>query len=75
MTWMFNRSDGSIIPAVLMHAVFNSSFPILVGLCRGVPTREPGLTWYLAGVVLTTLIAVGVTRGRLGYSTEAPAHA
>lgn len=66
MTWAVNRSGGSVIAAILMHAVFNSSFPILVALCRGLPTREPGLTWYLAGAVLTTVIAIGVTRGRLG---------
>lgn len=74
MTWGFNRSRGSILSAVLMHAVFNSSFPILVGLCRGVPTREPGLASYLGGVVVTTLAALGATRGRLGYATvsEAP---
>lgn len=73
MTWVFNRSDGSILPPVLMHAVYNSSFPILIGLCRGVPTREPGLTWYLAGVGLATLIAIGVTRGRLGYPAPSTA--
>jgi hypothetical protein len=68
MTWAINLSRGSVIPAVVMHAVFNSSFPILVALCQGVPTREPGLTWYLVGVVLTTVITVAATRGRLGYA-------
>jgi membrane protease YdiL (CAAX protease family) len=75
MTWAFNHSSGSVIPAVLMHAVYNSSFSILVGLCRGVPTREPGLIWYVVGAVLTTLIAIAVTRGRLGYPMLAPADA
>jgi hypothetical protein len=73
MTWAVNLSRGSVIPAILMHAVFNSSFPILVALCRGVPTREPGLTWYLVGVVLTAVIVVGVTRGRLGHAAFPPA--
>jgi membrane protease YdiL (CAAX protease family) len=68
MTWAVNLSRGSVIPAILMHAIFNSSFPILVALCQGVPTREPGLTWYLAGVVLSTVITVAATRGRLGYA-------
>jgi membrane protease YdiL (CAAX protease family) len=67
MTWGINLSRGSVIPAVLMHAVFNSSFPILVALCRGVPTREPGLTWYVVGVVVATVITIAATQGRLGY--------
>jgi uncharacterized protein len=70
MTWGFNQSRGSVVSAVLMHALFNSSFPILAGLCSGIPTREPGLVWYLGGVVVTTLVALGATRGRLGYVTS-----
>ena len=66
MTWAVNLARGSIVPAVLMHAVYNSSFPILVGLCRGVPTRDPGLVWYVVGVVMATGLAVAVSRGRLG---------
>jgi uncharacterized protein len=66
MTWGTNVARGSIVPAVLMHAVYNSSFPIVVGLCRGLPTRTPGLVWYVVGVVLTTMGVVAVTRTRLG---------
>lgn len=67
LTLAVNASRGSVVPAILMHAVFNSSFPILVALCRGLPTREPGLTWYVVGVMLVTVVAVGMTRDRLGY--------
>jgi hypothetical protein len=31
--------------------------------------------WYVVGAVLTTLIAIAVTRGRLGYPMLAPADA
>jgi membrane protease YdiL (CAAX protease family) len=71
MTWVVNRSNRSIVPAVLMHAVFNSSFPILVALCRELPTREPGIVWYIVGVGLATVIAIGATRGKLGYTASA----
>lgn len=71
MTWMVNLSHRSIVPAVLMHAVFNSSFPILVALCRELPTREPGIVWYIVGVGLATVIAIGSTRGKLGYAAGA----
>ncbi|HKV73484.1 MAG TPA: type II CAAX endopeptidase family protein [Gemmatimonadales bacterium] len=67
MTWVYNISNGSLIPAVLMHAVFNSSFPVLIALDQGIPTREPGLPWYLAGVVSVTAAVVLLTLGRLGY--------
>jgi membrane protease YdiL (CAAX protease family) len=73
MTWVVNRSGGGVISAMVTHAVFNSSFPILIGLCHDLPTRDPGLTWYLVGVGVTTLIAIGATRGRLGYMTAAAA--
>ena len=66
MTWVTNWSRGSVLPAIGMHAVFNSSFPILVALCQGVPTRAPGLVWYVVGVAATTLVVVVLTRGRLG---------
>ncbi|MEP6572889.1 MAG: CPBP family glutamic-type intramembrane protease [Gemmatimonadota bacterium] len=72
MTWGASFSGGSIVTAVLMHAVYNSNFPILVGLCRGLPTREPGLAYYVAGAVLTTLIVIGATRGRLGWTGTSP---
>ncbi|HTO74161.1 MAG TPA: type II CAAX endopeptidase family protein [Gemmatimonadales bacterium] len=66
MTWVYNISSGSVITAVLMHAAFNSSFPVLIALDQGIPTREPALPWYLAAVGSVTLLAVVVTRGRLG---------
>jgi membrane protease YdiL (CAAX protease family) len=72
MTLAVNLSRGGIVASVLMHAVFNTSFPMLVGLCRGVPTLEPGLPIYVATAALTALAVVLVTRGRLG---QAPAPA
>jgi membrane protease YdiL (CAAX protease family) len=72
MTWAVNLSRDGILASVLMHAVFNTSFPMLVGLCRDVPTMGPGLPIYVGAAVLTALVAVLVTRGRLG---RAPAPA
>ncbi len=71
MTWAMNRSGGSILPPMLMHAGYNSSFAIMAGLCQGNQTREPGLPIYLAGAVLATVVVVAVTRGRLGSRPKA----
>jgi membrane protease YdiL (CAAX protease family) len=66
MTWAVNLSGGGIVTAILMHAAFNTSFPMLVGLCRGLRTFGPGLQIYVATAVGCAIVALVATRGRLG---------
>jgi membrane protease YdiL (CAAX protease family) len=66
MTWMSNLSGGGILAPILMHAVFNSSTPMLRGLCQGLPTMGPGLMVFLVVAVALTIGVIVGTRGRLG---------
>jgi membrane protease YdiL (CAAX protease family) len=66
MTFAANAARMNIVPAILMHAIFNFSFAILVGLCRGVETIGPGLPIYVGSAVGVTLLVILATRGRLG---------
>jgi hypothetical protein len=73
MTLATNMAGGSVIPAITVHAAFNSSFPILMGLMRGVASRGNGLEWYVVGAVSVAGVVVVLTRGRLGKSPHSPA--
>ena len=71
MTWAVNLSRGGIVTAILMHATFNASFPIFIGLCQGQKTFGPGLPIYVGTIVACAVLAILVTRGRLG-AAKAP---
>jgi membrane protease YdiL (CAAX protease family) len=66
ITWLYLRSDGSVLLATLMHAMFNSLasfvFPVFQGDGYG------QLWWLYAGVLWAAALAATLaTRGRLGY--------
>ena len=69
LTWLFNRS-ASVVPAVLLHAGFNTANELLVPIPLD---AAEGVNYATLSVVMTgTLGAVVVglvvlTRGRLGY--------
>lgn len=66
LSWVFNISGGSSIPAILAHNSLNWGL-LLAGNLLGPPIEN---TWP-AALAMTVLAAVilGFTRGRLGYST------
>jgi membrane protease YdiL (CAAX protease family) len=58
-TWMFNRIGGSILPAMVFHASFNSTLCVLTLLWAGRPPVLVGTElvvglWLAAGVVVAT---------------------
>lgn len=66
LSWVFNTSGGSSIPAILAHNSLNWGL-LLAGNLLGSPIVN---TWP-AALAMTVLAAVilGFTRGRLGYTT------
>ena len=75
MTWMFNRTGGSVLLAVLYHAGQNAWANLLDTTPRPGPND---LRPFILAVVLMALAAavvIATTRGRLGYRPPAPASA
>lgn len=73
MTFGFNISGGSVIVAVIMHAMFNASPKVLGEFISSAEVREqpsPELMISLAFIVAAILIAA-FTRGRLGIGKGA----
>ncbi len=68
-TWVANRTGGSLVIAILLHAAINTVPPTLRPL---VPDLGAGefTALYVAGYVAVALLLVAATRGRLGYGPE-----
>ena len=72
MTWVFNNTKGSVLMAILVHFTFDFTFVILNLLFTAPIVTDYGSTLpVLIGVGTLALIAIGVTRGRLGYAAAA----
>jgi membrane protease YdiL (CAAX protease family) len=68
MTWIFNNTKGSLLIAVLVHAVFDTTFVILNLLFTATSVTEYGSTFpMLAGCGAAALLIIAFTHGRLGY--------
>jgi membrane protease YdiL (CAAX protease family) len=66
-TWVFNNTKGSVLMAILIHAVFNWS-TIPLGTLFPAPILEDyGLLPILGGFGALAIVLVALTRGRLGY--------
>ena len=68
MTWVFNNTKGSVLMAILVHASFDFTFVILNLLFTAPIVTDYGSTLpVLIGLGTLASLAIGVTRGRLGY--------
>jgi membrane protease YdiL (CAAX protease family) len=68
MTWLFNNTKGSLLIAVLIHWAFDFSFVILNLLFSASIVTDYGSTVpVLIGLGVVALLAIVLTRGRLGY--------
>ena len=68
MTWVFNHTSGSLFLAILVHSSINTSQVMFNQLFPDAATSDlPGLIGF--GVLAIAVIVL--TRGRLGYGSEA----
>ena len=65
MTWLFNRTRGSVLLAILAHASVNTALLAVVNPLFPSAANDPVPAVLAFGVVALALIAA--TRGRLGY--------
>jgi membrane protease YdiL (CAAX protease family) len=63
LAWLFNRTQGSVLLAMLAHASVNTA------LAFGPITRSATLISFLAILAIGIVVAIA-TRGRLGYQKE-----
>jgi membrane protease YdiL (CAAX protease family) len=69
-TWVYNRTGGSLLLAILLHSAINSAPPAVRDL---VPDLSDGAFFALlvAGYVAVAGLTIAATRGRLGYHPAA----
>jgi membrane protease YdiL (CAAX protease family) len=63
-TWVFNKTKGSLVPVILMHASNDAFF---IDKLFGAPIVTDSLLTFVIGFGATALLLVLLTRGRLGY--------
>ena len=72
MTWVFNHTGGSLLIMMLMHASFNTFANRVAAPLFPAPIFEDyGLLPVLIGFVVTAIVLIIATRGRLGYDAYA----
>ena len=65
-TWVFNNTQGSILIAILLHDASTASLAVLLpGLYPVVPPAA--VAWVLGLYLVSTLLVVVCTKGRLAY--------
>ncbi|MFF7900222.1 CPBP family intramembrane glutamic endopeptidase [Streptomyces sp. NPDC007920] len=73
MTWVFNHTGQSLLPAMLLHTSVNNFFSF--GWSDVFPTLSPTFTThaFLVSSVAATIVLLVATRGRLGCPPARPA--
>lgn len=66
LTWVYNRTKGSVFISTLVHASVNTPQVVLVPLFLAVDTTSLNLA-ALIGFGVTAIVILILTRGRLGY--------
>jgi len=72
-TWAFNKTKGSLLIAILIHAAFNWTTVAVAPLFPAPILSDYGLLPILGGFGAFAVGLIALTRGRLGYRTEAEA--
>jgi membrane protease YdiL (CAAX protease family) len=64
-SWVFNRTDGSLVPVVLLHTTTNVAVVVPLELFPGLPVDVDAVR--LPAQLALAAVLVVATRGRLGY--------
>lgn len=73
LTWVYNRTGGSVLMAILVHASVNTPQVALAPLFPALDTTRLN-TAALIGFGLAAVLVLVFTRGRLGYRAEMEEH-
>lgn len=65
VTWVFNRTGGSLVPVILLHASGNTAAAVVGQLFPGGPLAGEAVRFPAQLVIAAVLVLA--TRGRLGY--------
>jgi membrane protease YdiL (CAAX protease family) len=69
-TWAFNKTKGSLLIAILLHAAFNWATVPLAPLFPAPILSDYGLLPFLGGFGAFAVVLVALTQGQLGYRAE-----
>ena len=71
ITWVFNRTGGSLVPVILLHASGNTAGAVVQQLFPGAPLALEAVR--LPAQLVLAAVLVLATRGRLGHRVLTPA--
>ena len=70
LTWFYNRTKGSLLIVAVVHCLFDAVDAVYSRNFVALLPRKEFMTAFMAVLVVTAVILIAVTRGRLGASSS-----